>query len=396
MTRVLVAHNRYRTAGGEERAVDLQLAALERAGIPNAALMRDSAQVGAAHAARSMLRGGDDPDEVARGVQELGASVVHVHNQHPLLGHRALVAAREAGARTVLHLHNYRVFCAIAIAFRDGDDCFRCRGRRTLPGLALNCRASLPESAVYTTALALHQPRLFDAVDAFVTPSRYAADRLTRLGLPADRLHVVANYLPDDEIDDESRADQGDYALIAGRLSVEKGIRYAIDAARESGVPLKIAGDGPLADELRADARKGSVPDLAPVEFLGRVEPARVRELLRGAAMAIVPSVSGDVMPFAALEAMAAGVPVVASDAGSLPEVVGADRCVPKKDPAALAARMRELHDDPARRKAEGNALIARARERFGEKRYMRELLAVYDGVTPPGRTDGLGGDALR
>ena len=100
-------------------------------------------------------------------------------------------------------------------------------------------------------------------------------------------------------------------------------------------------------------------------------------ELLAGAAMAVVPSVSGDVMPFAALEAMAAGVPVVASDAGSLPEVVGAERTVPRADAAALAARMAELFGDPERRRREGDALIARAREAFGEERYVRELRAV-------------------
>jgi glycosyltransferase involved in cell wall biosynthesis len=372
--RVLVAHNRYRIAGGEERAVDLQLAALERAGIPHAALMRDSGGTSATHAATSMLRGGDDPAEVTRAVADLGATVAHFHNMHPLFGHRGLQAAKDAGARTVLHLHNYRLFCAIAIGFRDGDDCFRCRGRRTLPGLRLNCRGSVPESAVYTTALALHQPRVLDAVDAFVTPSRYAADRLTGLGLPADRLHVVANYIPDEDIAAESRAHEGGYALFAGRLAVEKGIAYAIDAARESGVPLKVAGDGPLEDELRRQA------DGAPVELLGRVPAEEVKSLLDGAAMAVVPSVSGDVMPFAALEAMAAGVPVVASDAGSLPEVLGAEHCVPKKDAAALARRMRALHDDPETRRTEGDDGIKRARTRFGEQRYLRELTAVYDG----------------
>lgn len=375
MTRVLVVHNSYRVAGGEERAVDLQLAALERAGIPHAALLRDSGTTGRAHAARSMLRGGDDPAEIGRAVRSLGATVAHFHNVHPLFGHRALRAARDAGARTVLHLHNYRLFCAIAIAFRDGDDCFRCRGRRTLPGLALNCRGSVPESAVYTATLSAHGPRVLDAVDAFVTPSHYAAERLTRLGLPADRLHVVANYIPEDEIAGASRAHEGEYALFAGRLAVEKGIGYGIDAAREAGVPLRVAGAGPLEAELRERAGDG------PVEFLGRVAPARVGELLRGAAMALVPSVSGDVMPFAALEAMAAGVPVVASDAGSLPEVVGAESCVPRKDARALAGRMRALHGDPQGRRAEGDAGAARARETYGEERYLRELLVVYAGA---------------
>jgi glycosyltransferase involved in cell wall biosynthesis len=375
--RVLVVHNRYRLHGGEERAVDLQLAALRRAGVEHAALFRDSAEAGAGRAARAMLGGGERPEEVAAAVRDLRATVVHVHNMNPLFGPRSLAAAREAGARVVLHLHNFRLFCSIAVSFRDGETCFRCRGRFTLPGAVLNCRGSVPESLVYTAALARHQPRVFEAVDRFVTPSAFAAGQLGRLGLPPGRLSVLANYLPALEFAASTAAGEGGYALAVGRLSVEKGFEYAVRAAAVSGVPLRVAGDGPLHDELRALVAETG----APVELLGRVPPERVRELLRGAAMAVVPSVGPDVMPFAALEAMAAGVPVVAARSGSLPEVVGAERCVDRRDPRALAGAMRALWDDPERRAAEGEAALARARERFGEDRYLRDLRGIYDAV---------------
>ena len=86
-------------------------------------------------------------------------------------------------------------------------------------------------------------------------------------------------------------------------------------------------------------------------------------------------------MPFAALEAMAAGVPVIASRTGSLPEILGEERCVPPRDVDALAAAMTALASDRERRRAEGDALQARARERFSEERYLAELLAVYERV---------------
>jgi glycosyltransferase involved in cell wall biosynthesis len=378
--KVLVVHNRYRQRGGEERAVDLQLAALARAGIDHDVLFRDSDGAGRARAARAMLRGGERPEEVGDAVRRLGADVVHVHNMHPLFGPRSLAAARDAGARVVLHLHNFRLFCSIAVAFRDGETCFRCRRRFTLPGAVLDCRESAPESAVYATALARHQPLVFDSVDRFVTPSHFAAGQLARLGLPAGRLDVVPNYLPAGEFAESSSAGGGTYALAFGRLSREKGFEHAIAAAAASHVPLRLAGDGPLAGELRerADALG------APVEFLGAVAPEWVRELLRGAAMALVPSVGPDVMPFAALEAMAAGVPVVAARSGSLPEVVGPQRCVARRDPAALAGAMSALWDDSGHRADEGEAALARARELFGEERYLCELLAVYRGAGGP------------
>jgi glycosyltransferase involved in cell wall biosynthesis len=374
--KVLVVHNRYRHHGGEERAVELQLAALLRAGIEHAALIRDSADVGSARAARAMLRGGEDEGEVAEAVRSVGADVVHVHNMNPLFGPRALQAARDAGARVILHLHNFRLFCSIATCFRDGAPCFRCRGRFTLPGLVLNCRGSLPESAVYATALARHQAAVFDAVDRFVTPSEYARGQLARLGLPPERVSVVPNYVP--EFAERSRADSGEYAVAFGRLSPEKGFDVAVGAAALSGVSLKIAGDGPLEAGLRARAAALT----GRVELLGQLPPAELAALLRGAAMALVPSLGGDVMPYAALEAMAQGLPVVASDSGSLPQVVGAERCVPRGDAQALAAAMTELWNDPERRRAEGEALLARARARFGEERYIGRLRAVYEHVT--------------
>ena len=86
---------------------------------------------------------------------------MHAHNVHPDLGRRALEAAREAGARVVLHLHNYRLVCAVGTCFTRGADCTRCHGRDTRPGVRLNCRGgSRAEAAVYAAGLALQQRRL--------------------------------------------------------------------------------------------------------------------------------------------------------------------------------------------------------------------------------------------
>src|SRR3954447_18697773 len=221
--RVLLLHNRYRIEGGEERSVELQLRALRAAGVEHRLLERRSSDAGPARASAALLRGGGADEEVAAAVRELPADVVHAHNMLPLFGPRALEAARDAGARVVLHLHNARLFCAIGVASRDGGPCFRCHGRLTLPGLVLNCRGSLPEAAVYAAALSLHQPRVWRAVDRFVAPSRWAAGQLALLGVPAGRLEVLPHYLPDEDFVAGSSANQGGYALIAARLSEEKG-----------------------------------------------------------------------------------------------------------------------------------------------------------------------------
>jgi glycosyltransferase involved in cell wall biosynthesis len=373
--RVLLLHNRYRVEGGEERSVDLQLRALANAGVEHRLFERRSADLGRGRAAAAMLRGGGAEAEIAHAVGELGADVVHAHNMQPLIGPRGLAAAREAGSRVVLHLHNARLFCAIGVAARDGGPCFRCRGRNTLPGLALNCRGSLPEAAVYAAALAAHQPLVFDAVDRFATPSRWAAGQLALLGVPAERLDVLPHYLPAAELAPASHAHEGRYALAASRLSREKGLGMAIDAAAMAGVPLRIAGDGPQAEELARLARRSG----GAVELLGPVARTGMADLLAGAAMLVLSSHSHEFSPFAVLEAMGAGIPVVATRTGGVPELIGPERCVPLGDAPALAARMDDLWSDPDRRREHGDALLARTREHHSEERYLRDLLALYE-----------------
>ena len=382
--RVLVLHNRYRIEGGEERSVDLQLRALREAGIEHRLFERRSGEASRGRAAAALLRGGVDPEEVGQAVRDLRADVVHAHNTLPLIGPRALAAARAAGARVVLHMHNIRLFCATGIGERDGGPCYRCHHRRTLPGLVLNCRRSVPEAITYATALSLHQPAMVAAVDRFVAPSAWAAGRVAQLGLPRERVQALLHYLPEDAFAERSAAGGGEYAFVASRLSPEKGIDDAVLATAAAGVPLRVAGEGPERERLeRLAAQSG-----APVRFLGRIAPAEVRSQLEGAAMVLMPSHCHEFAPFLALEAMAQGVPVAATTMGGLPELLGDGATVPRRDPSALQVRIRALWEDRGARVAEGEALIARARERHSQKRHMSDLLDLYARVRrqPPDR----------
>jgi glycosyltransferase involved in cell wall biosynthesis len=370
---ILLVHNRYREPGGEERAVeDLAWLIRSELGEPAAVLERDSDALGRARAAAGLLGGGVRPAAVAGAVRRSGARVVHAHNLWPHFGWRALAAAREAGARVVLHLHNYRLVCAVATCFTRGEDCTRCHGRNTLPGVRLNCRGSVPEAVAYAASLALWQRRLADAVDAFVVPSEFALRRLRELGAPlGDRARVIPSvqrtFAP------SSPAASGRYALAAGRLTPEKGFADAITACRAAGVPLVVAGDGPQLDELRALG--------GDVRFAGRVSAAELARLRREAALAIVPSRYEEILPLAALEAMAAGLPVVASAAGGLVETVPGEGLYPPGDVGAAAERIRALFGDAAA----GERALALARARYAPPVVASQLAAVYDGRTAAG-----------
>src|SRR4051794_8429766 len=220
---ILLLHHRYRHAGGEERAVaDLQWLIREHLDEDVSVVTRDSRSVGARDAALGLVRGGLRPGEVAEAVRRTGARAVHAHNVQPTWGWRAVAAARAAGARVVLHLHNYRLVCAVATCFTHGEDCIRCHGRRTWPGVGLRCRGSAGEAAAYAAGLALWQRRLVAQADVVVVPSAFARARLTALGAPlGDRpVAVVPGVVRDFAA--ASAAGAGGHAVVVSRLAVEK------------------------------------------------------------------------------------------------------------------------------------------------------------------------------
>jgi len=339
---ILFLHNRYRTTGGEERAVeDLMWLVREHLHEDAELLSRDSATIGRTRAAAGLLGGGLAPEHVAAAVRRTGARVVHAHNVNPSLGWRALAAARAAGARTILHLHNYRLVCAVGTCFTRGADCTRCHGRNTLPGVRLNCRGTGAEAAAYGAALALWQRRLVAEADAVVVPSAYAHQRLQELGAPLVRpVHVVGHVVR--EVAERSTAAQGRHALVVSRLAPEKGVDVAIAACAAAGLPLVVAGDGP--ERAALEARSAGTDTC----FAGHVDAAELARLRAAAGLALVPSRSAETFGLAAAEAMAAGMPIAGSAVGALPELCGPHGLVAPGDAAALALAARARFRDAA------------------------------------------------
>jgi glycosyltransferase involved in cell wall biosynthesis len=375
---VLFLHNRYRVSGGEERVVeDLMALVREQLGERVELLDRDSANLSRGGAAAGLLRGGLKPEDVSRAVRLSGARVLHAHNLNPTLGWRALAAAREAGARVVLHLHQYRMVCAIGVCFTRGAECTRCHGRNTLPGVRLNCRGSLGEAAAYGASLALWQRRLAEQADAVIVPSVFARERLRELGAPLDweRVHVLPPPVREATQVSSSVAEgtsEGTYALVVSRLAAEKGVDVAIDACRAAGMSLVVAGEGPERASLQARAGDSGV------RFVGNVDDAELAELRAGAAVALVPSRSAETFGLAAAEAMAAGLPVVASRVGALPELVDEQGLVPAGDAGALAQATGRLAGD----RAAGARGLERVRTICSPERVAASLASIYDAAT--------------
>ncbi len=257
--------------------------------------------------------------------------VAHFHNTLPLISPAGYAAAKSEGVAVVQTLHNYRLLCPKATLYRDGKVCEACLGRTIAwPAIQHRCyRDSRAGSAVIAAMLALH--RSLDTwthqVDRFIALTEVARHKFIEGGLPAEKLAVNPNFVETPSSAaalshaEASRSGceslEEPYALFVGRLSEEKGVRTLLEAWAYGDVqiPLWIAGDGPLADEVKDAARQ--VP---AITWLGQRED--VPWLMRRASMLMAPSLWYEGFPMVVVEALAAGLPIVASRLGGLAELV--------------------------------------------------------------------------
>lgn len=219
--------------------------------------------------------------------------------------------------------------------------------------------------------------------DLVLAPSAATAEEIRR-DYKVERPGVLPNVTGGLDVGPVmEEAVEGPYFLFVGRLRIRKGVEVLLEAMKKlPEARLLIAGDG----EHRAplERRAAELELGGSVRFLGRCDASRVRGLLRGARALVVPS-TYEGMPLVVLEAMEAGVPVVASAVSGIPEVVedgeegGTGWLVPPEDPGLLAAALAAAWTDPAEAARRGEAGRRRIDERFrpahAAAAWMRQVL---------------------
>lgn len=380
--KILLAHNVYQQAGGEEAVVAAERALLQAHGHE---VDLFTASNDAVHGLRSQiataLRVPYSPEireTLARRLAADRPDVVHVHNFFPLLTPSLYDACRAVRVPVVQTLHNYRLICPVATLLRDGKTCEICVTASAFRSVLHGCYRG---SRLGTLAVARMVERHRKAgtwrhkVDRFIALTDFARAKFIEGGIPADRIVVKPNFVPDpsgEGVSPRTARDGG--ALFVGRLSPEKGLQTLIDAWRGLDIPLRIAGDGPLRDVVRGAAS-------ASVSVLGSLPGTAIAEEMRRAAFLVVPSEWYEGFPMVIAEAYAHGLPVVASRLGSLAEIVEDGvtgvHFVPG-DCRDLAAKARWAAANPGELRRLGTGARQRYAERYTPGANYAALAAIY------------------
>ena len=378
MQRVLIVHNRYQRAGGEDAVAANELALLARNGwetrawsvsndVINGTWSRITTAVRIPYSRRAR-------DELARIIGEFTPAVVHVHNFFPLLSPSIYDACRAAGVAVVQTLHNYRTICPGGQLFRDGHICEDCIGASPYQAALHRCyRGSRIGSLAVARMVDTHRCRgtWSHKVDRFIALSAYAKSKFVAGGLPKNRIVIKPNFALDLSVTG-STARAG--ALYVGRLSAEKGIDTLLRAWNGLQVPLRVVGDGPL----RETVENATGPSLVA---LGWKTPAEVALEMSKSAFLVMPSVWPESFPMAIAEAFCQSLPVIASRIGSLAEIIedGATGLLfSLNDPDDLAAKVRWAHRHPEAMRMMGTNARKVYEEKYSPAVNFRQLTKIY------------------
>ncbi|MCU1339066.1 MAG: hypothetical protein JWO19_4647 [Bryobacterales bacterium] len=373
---VLGVHNYYQQVGGEDHVFANETALLEQNGHTVLRHEEHNGRIesGTITAARDAVWSRYTFQHLESLARSTTIGLAHFHNTFPLISPAAYYAVQRAGIPVVQTLHNFRLICAGATLSRNGAVCESCLERKSLlPGIAHGCyRNSRSATIAVTTMLTVHRAAgtYQTQVDAYIALSEFARRKFIEGGLPRDRIVVKPNCVSPDPGAGDGR---GGYALFVGRLSEEKGVGTLAAAWRKSNtIPLRVAGDGPLRDTAWPEG----------VTWLGIQPRDHVMRLMQGARVLVLPSTCYENGPMSIIEAFACGLPVIASNLGSLPEFVTHGRTgllFRPGDPEDLARKVRWAVEHPE----ELRAMRANARREYEEKytaeRNYKMLISIYE-----------------
>lgn len=305
-------------------------------------------------------------------IRDFAPDVVHVHNTYPNVG-RSWV--RDLDQPLVVTLHSFRFFCARATLFRDGHVCTECV-ESPLSAVRHGCYENALHSVPYSVAgLRRRSDPLLNRAQRIVVLNPRMRDYLIGARFDATRIVVGRNTVP--EPPPAISADRDGGWLYVGRLTEEKGILRLLERW-PSGEKLTVIGDGPVMEPARSRAGRN-------VTVLGAADRAATLQAMARATGLIIPSLSFEGMPLVYLEALAAGLPVIAFEPNAVADLVRAE-----------GTGITATWDDPLKPTLESaralfDALGDHCREVFAQRyspsSFVRDIEAVYtDAIAEHGR----------
>ncbi len=256
-------------------------------------------------------------------IEQEKPDIVHINLVHRHITLSIINAIKKYNIPIVYTVHDLNCVCPNHEMLVNGKVCELC-----LKGKYSNCikqkciKGSTVKSALGAfEAMNYKRMKIYDKIDLYITPSYFYKKKLENSGIIKSEIAHIKNFLPVDTKFNEKNPDKG-YLLYFGRISEEKGIITLLKAMKKlnNNVPLYILGTGALEDEVKAFIKNHNLED--KVKMFGFKSGDELKTFVAQAKCIILPSEWYENGPYAIMEAMSQGKPVIVSRFGGLPEIV--------------------------------------------------------------------------
>ncbi|MCM1103341.1 MAG: glycosyltransferase family 4 protein [Clostridium sp.] len=320
---ILIIHNKYRFAGGEDTVVENEVQLLRSHGHHVVTYLVSNEQIGRTGIAGKLflpfrtLYSVRSRRETEKLIREHRIEVVHVHNTLPLVSFSVYRAAKKNGCRLVQTIHNMRFVCANGLLYREGHACEECLQKGMMHSVKYGCyRHSKAQTFLVDLMFWVHR-RLgtFRKPDCYLVLTKFCMEKL-RQAIPQEKMILKANFVAERKEITEKES----FFVCVGRTERMKGTFEAVEAFEK--LPeerLVLIGEGEDEAQLRALIHDRKI---ANVEMKGKLSHEESLSYIARAKGLLFTSHLYEGMPMTILEAYAAGCPVIAADTPNVRTIV--------------------------------------------------------------------------
>jgi glycosyltransferase involved in cell wall biosynthesis len=322
--KILLVHNRYKQVGGEDTVFHAEKELLIQNGHEVDTLLYDNNEIKSTYdkilSGLKAFYNTSSADDIKEKIASFRPDVIHVHNFLPLVSPSVFFVAKKRRVPVILTLHNYRLICPSSTLFHNGR-IYEKSIHSFLPldaiwkGVYRNSRMQTAAVALMTAihnALGTWRTR----IACYIALTQFARQKIcdSKLRIPGSKFFVKPNFTQNNGYEP---IDREDFFIYIGRLSEEKGLRTLLKACDLFPFKLIIVGDGPLRGLVEQAAMTNS-----NINYIGFVSKQNVLQYMSRCKALIFPSTWYEGFPMTIVEAFSTGTPVIASDLGSMSEII--------------------------------------------------------------------------
>ncbi len=312
--------------------------------------------------------------------------LVYIIQYHNKISPSVVFAARSLGIPVVHRISDMQYMCPNALFYAPNRGiCEDCLHGKRLSCIKQKCVLnSRIYSAIKAAAKLFHDIiGVHKKIDAFVVPAKFTLEHLQEFGIPAQKLHHIPTFFNLKEND--PAVNYQPFALYIGRIVQSKGLSTLVEAFADTDMHLKIIG---RCNDNYIDRLKQSIANRKhSIEFLGEMKFGQIKEYLQSCMFTIVPSEWYDNFPNVVLESFAFKKPVIATNIGSLPELVEdgvTGRLFNYKDANHLRTIAENLFSDVESVKNMGDNAFARVQSVYSPTTHYQSLINLFNSLVRP------------